>query len=649
MKREEVNILVIEDDASLGKAIVSALSRHEYKVSLASRPDEAFTLLKFQSFDGVIIDCMLPLMNGVEVAKKIRTDNNPNIKIVLTSGIFKDKVFQRDALQSTKAAAFINKPFEMSDFVKLIDTTFGVDAQKPKAMIHQFLAKEEITAKERMRAVDEADTIHGFDLPWIFSLLMYEKVSGHLNVISAEGNVSGVGFMDGNIVQVYLDDRRSFFGVLMVEYGFISQEELDEVTKVTGNAKKLGEKLVEANVLSPHAIQIVMAEQQNIRLSKIIAPSSFKVNFIEAEDMRVNAYTDRQAFGDLLNEWLVSKYSLDWLKSFYTQWMNFNLRKGPEWTPGHKVFKCPVVSRVGDITEILLTSPTLEYALSKIQISEEYVYRALHALIITRVIRFGERTARTDYASQRARLNGLLKSLEAQNHFERLGVSPKAKEAEINRAFHDLSRALDPNILPADAPQDLKNMTVKIFDMITKSHEILMDQDKKSVLLQDIEKSKAELSLAAANLAEQARPLLSTGEIKQATELLEKALDMASPSSETRLLHLWAKLRTPAIFRDKKALEGIRDDLAQIPPEDRHNATYFFVKALLLRATGDNTGAKRNLEHVLSQSPDFIDARRELNAVVALESEGEEGTKSVNILTGDLKDVVGMLFKKKKS
>ena len=47
-------------------------------------------------------------------------------------------------------------------------------------------------------------------------------------------------------------------------------KELDATMELTASPKKLGERLVDANLLSPHAISIVMAEQQGIRLGKIV-------------------------------------------------------------------------------------------------------------------------------------------------------------------------------------------------------------------------------------------------------------------------------------------------------------------------------------------------------------------------------------------
>jgi hypothetical protein len=67
------------------------------------------------------------------------------------------------------------------------------------------------------------------------------------------------------------------------------------------------------------------------------------------------------------------------------------------------------------------------------------------------------------------------------------------------------------------------------------------------------------------------------------------------------------------------------------------------VKGLFQKNLGDIEGAQSNFTHAIALNAEFIEAKRELNLVSI-----SNKSKDVNILSGDLKDVVGMLFKKKK-
>lgn len=642
MQKEEISILIVDDDAAMGKVMSEAVTRAGYKAMHITKPDEALAYVKLQQVHAAVIDCMLPKMNGRDLAKKMRDELGPELAIFFVSGIYKDKSFVKEAIQSVQAKAFLTKPFDIEAFLKTIDEALSSLIDTPMSPLNVLLTKPESTHKERIKAINQTEQVHGFDLPLIYSLLMHPKIQGHLNMVSADGEVCGVGFENTNIVQVNQEDSRSYFGVLMVESGFISQAELDSVLNNKEKTKlKIGERLVAANVVSPHAISIVMAEQQGIRLSRTIGNTSVKVNFIETEEIRENAVTDRTAFTELMNEWMMSKIQLDWLKSFYLPWIQFNLKKGPDYAPTHRVFTTPSVQKVQGIIEDLLRAETLEQATLKYADSEDLFYRALHALLVSRVIRFGEAATSRDYGAQHARLEKLVKKLETQTHFERLGVSNKAKDSEIKRAFHEFAKILHPDKLPPGAPADVRQLTQRAFEMINTAHATLSDSKAKENYLIEVERGRADQILAAEQLLEQVPPLLSKGDISKARELLEGAIKLAPPTSDTRILYMWARLKTPGIDRDNKTLEQLREELAMIPPEDRHNMSYLFVKALLLRVSGDFDGAKRSLEHCVSMYPESIDARRELATL-------NNSKKDVNLLNGDLKDVVGMLFKKKK-
>lgn len=643
MLKEEITILIVDDDATFGEALREFFSRSGFKAIHVTKPDDALSTLRLQSIHTFVIDCMLPKMNGRELAKKIRAETTEDIPIFLMSGIFRDKNFAREAIQESKATDFLFKPFDAEKLVKAIEEQLDHFIEVPMAPLYELLSRNEISRKDRIKAINSTGDIHGFDLPWVFSLLMHDKISGHLNIINADGGLCGVGFHQGKIVQVNQTDSKSYFGVLMVEYGFISQSDLDAAIAASGRTKKLGVHLVDSNLLSPHAIQIVMAEQQGIRLSSTISDTSVKVNFLESDELRQDAVIDRNAYVGLLNDWLMSKFTTEWLKDFYMPWMRYNVKVGQEYSATHRCLNIPVVRREPTLIQLLQESNTLEEALLKFEGPEDHFYRTLHGLMICRLLRFGEAKTNVDYTAQRKRLEKLNIDLEKQTLFERLGLNPKSKDSEIKRAFHDVAKILHPDKMGPAVPPDVKDLAKTAFDKIKEAYDTLINPERKSIYLQEIEKGRAESILQADHLSETARGLLSKGDVRKARELLEQAIKLAPPSSNTRLLHMWAKLKSLGPSKNIPLLNGIRDELGQIPPEDRHQSLYFFVKGLLLKATGEHENAKKSFEHTVSLSPDFIDARRELNLISF-----KTTNKPVDILRGDLKDVVGLLFKKKK-
>ena len=66
MEKSQFEILIIEDDITLGSALKEGLSRQGYAVTLESDPDRAIRNSKFKNYNLSIIDCMLPKQNGVD-------------------------------------------------------------------------------------------------------------------------------------------------------------------------------------------------------------------------------------------------------------------------------------------------------------------------------------------------------------------------------------------------------------------------------------------------------------------------------------------------------------------------------------------------------------------------------------------------------
>ena len=140
MQKSEVRVLIVEDDSTVGTSLTEAFSRAGYKATHVSRPTDALSQVKLQSINAVLIDCMLPQMNGRELAKAIRKEA-PETSIYLMSGVYKDKSFAREAMQESGALGFFTKPFDLPNVIKQVEGGLGVAEDLPKAPFHDVLSR----------------------------------------------------------------------------------------------------------------------------------------------------------------------------------------------------------------------------------------------------------------------------------------------------------------------------------------------------------------------------------------------------------------------------------------------------------------------------------------------------------------------------
>lgn len=93
-------ILLVEDEQYLRELYQEILIEQGYKVDTASDGEEGFNKVKQGGWDLVILDIILPKMNGLEIMRKIRNEPpvNPNKKIVFLTNLDKDEEI-KEALQ----------------------------------------------------------------------------------------------------------------------------------------------------------------------------------------------------------------------------------------------------------------------------------------------------------------------------------------------------------------------------------------------------------------------------------------------------------------------------------------------------------------------------------------------------------------------
>jgi len=105
-------ILVVDDDRNLRKIISTNLELAGYEVVLASSGQEGLDLLEAGSYDLVLLDVMMPYMDGYEVAGRIRAHHNPSIShlpivMITAKGETEDKLRGFDV----GVDDYITKPF----------------------------------------------------------------------------------------------------------------------------------------------------------------------------------------------------------------------------------------------------------------------------------------------------------------------------------------------------------------------------------------------------------------------------------------------------------------------------------------------------------------------------------------------------------
>lgn len=111
-------ILIIDDDEKLTRLLERFLGDFGFAVVSAHTPSEGLKLLHQQPFDLLILDIMLPEMDGLEVCKKIRRTNSIPIIMLTARGEVTDKIVGLELGSDD----YLAKPFEPRELVARINT-----------------------------------------------------------------------------------------------------------------------------------------------------------------------------------------------------------------------------------------------------------------------------------------------------------------------------------------------------------------------------------------------------------------------------------------------------------------------------------------------------------------------------------------------
>ena len=113
-----ISVLIVEDDRNIAELLQMYLEKEGYAVTTA--PDGGQGLTKFRSIqpDLVLLDVMMPVMDGWNVCKAIRADSQVPIIMLTAKGETDDKV---TGLKSG-ADDYITKPFEMKEVLARIES-----------------------------------------------------------------------------------------------------------------------------------------------------------------------------------------------------------------------------------------------------------------------------------------------------------------------------------------------------------------------------------------------------------------------------------------------------------------------------------------------------------------------------------------------
>jgi CheY-like chemotaxis protein len=594
----------------------------------------------------VFIDCLLPQTPGVDLARSIRKNFDAKIlPIVMMSGIFTDKQTAKEMAQEVAALDFLKKPFEVNEVLKFLDKQTSTTSDGSLARsIFSLPDRVGSSPSQCHSIVSEINRIHGFEIPILLSALVNNSYSGVVHFLSEKGEKTKVNLSKGAIIGVECSDFQSSLGKLIVNGGWALGEDLEKALQ-NPQEKKIGERLVESNFMSPHAIFVAMEEQMALRIEKLVHDGYYVVNFEERIAEVSDPSIEPEQFYHLVDRLVVSRVSPQWLNQQFSTWQDYSVRMGPGHDRNRREY---LVSSVAAVRDVIPSIENIGSLSSLHQTHQNHISEfnlAFYYLLCMGFVVFAEKMPQMSAGERLARLQKLWAQMKSRNLievFQMIGGRKDMDSREVRGVYADFAQRHLTGNQQHESDPNLRALIEAVRQKVAESYELFLDPQKLSNYERELETGRVTQRSEAQVKLDEAKKLLSMRQYSNAMVLLDKAIELMPTLDYLVLYTVWARLGLLANSKNKaKDVADLDQLMARVPQEEKISAVGNFVQGFLARLKGETAAARKFFETSVAIDKNFIEARRELNSLPTNETK-----KPVDLLHGDFSQVLGNFFKK---
>lgn len=252
---EKKTILIAEDDKNINELLKTSLESFGYKIIQTSNGEDACMGFVKQSPDLIILDILMPKMNGFKVCEWIRSRPYKNdVPIIMISGVYRKKEQQEEALNKLGANDFLIKPFRMDHLIERI--RFHLD-KKVKVEVSE--EEEDIIFESETTKFSLVGNLSEKPIEALLHLLFIERETGKLVLRKNKLRIHFF-FKNGNLVFAQSNIKKLTLAHYFYEAQKLTAEQYKS-TEILVKKKKLSreEAIRSLGYLSDEEIKIGMS------------------------------------------------------------------------------------------------------------------------------------------------------------------------------------------------------------------------------------------------------------------------------------------------------------------------------------------------------------------------------------------------------
>jgi len=283
------HLLVIDDDRPLQRLLADALTQQGFTVTLEQNGEWGLKTFETKDFAAVVLDVHLPGINGLEVARRLRSIPKGAAVPLIFMSAMRNVQHQRDALERYQAANFLEKPFKLSALFDALRRALGRNYPEPPPLERTRTDAEatEALADERAReeqslvesaaasALAAGNPVRGDfknqPFPEILAEIHRWKGTGAL-LLRRDKVKKIVYFREGEPQLVKSNLLSECLGRVMVRERMISEAACEEsLRRMKASQRQQGTVLIEMGCISPHNLSYALNLQLRAKLFEIFS------------------------------------------------------------------------------------------------------------------------------------------------------------------------------------------------------------------------------------------------------------------------------------------------------------------------------------------------------------------------------------------
>jgi DNA-binding response OmpR family regulator/DnaJ-domain-containing protein 1 len=673
--REPVHVLVVDDDRHVRRMLGDALTRAGFSVTVERDGESALRAFERRSFDVVVLDVLLPILNGYEVARRIKsTTEGAQVPVLMISGIYKSRLQAQEAVERHGAAAFVEKPFKLG---ALFDKLKAVLGERYPTSIAPASPGPEPTRPDPLAdasARAEAAHVDSAAAPVAsqrgdFAESPFAEVLAGLHRQGATGALllrrekvkKIVYFRQGVPVSVKSNRLSECLGRVMVREGMLSEADCEKsLERMKASGRQQGTVLIEMGVISPHNLRYALDLQLRLKLMDVFSWLTGEWQFNAAAQPPPDTVRLELSPAAIIHEGVRRGFDQARIRarlgdvSHRFVWPTEDpLFAGQDMGLGDEELQLlqamDGTRTMGELRELALLPPLdtdrLLYALLAAQMVELRSTRRVGPPVtepteVSRVeavteeispegddgeeplelddeVKDGE--TENEDSALRERLLGTLASMKRMDFFELLGVRRDAPADEVRSAHRELVREYHLDKFVGSSSAEVRELARSLQELLTSARDTLVDASARTEYRDQLGSGgvRHEVGEAVGRMLQaestfrRGQQLLAAGDAAGARPLFEEAVQLQPEEGEFVAYLGWARFQ-----ENPQAL-----DQAQVSRAALEHATHLsptlekahLFLGFVLKALGRAEEATRAFERAVECNPSSAEALRELS------------------------------------